>query len=177
MIPEAPLERTGSGLTPSGDGWFVVNARDVRWLTGRFGAYTRFDNEAVRFPHLGFNIAVVQPGEPVCYYHAEGDQEDFLVLAGECLVLIEGEERALKQWDFVHCPPWTEHVFIGAGDGPCALLAVGSRTSRDGVYPVSELALRYGAGVDRETRDPRVAYMGIPEDTDVEYREGWLPGA
>ena len=176
MVPEAPLEPTEGGLAPSGDGWFVLNARDARWVTGRFGAYTRFEGEAARFPRLGLNVAVLQPGEPACYYHAEDDQEDFLVLSGECLVLIEGEERPLKQWDLVHCPPWTEHVFVGAGDGPCALLAVGSRTSRDGVYPVSELALRHGAGVEAETREPREAYAGIPDDADIGYQDGWLPG-
>src|SRR5579875_2225125 len=103
---EAPLKRTDAGLVPQGAGWFVLNAREARWLDGEFGAYTRFEGEP-GFPKLGFNIGVLAPGQPACYYHAEDEQEDFLVLSGECLLLIEGEERPLKAWDFVHCPPWT----------------------------------------------------------------------
>jgi uncharacterized cupin superfamily protein len=174
MVPEAPLEPTDGGLVPVGDGWFVVNARDARWLNGEFGAYTRFEGEA-RFPQLGINIGVLQPGQPACLYHGEDEQEDFLVLSGECLLLIEGEERRLKAWDFVHCPAWTEHVFVGAGEGPCAILAVGSRTGGDVVYPESELAQRHGAGAERETRDPKEAYATFAEDVAVGYREGWLP--
>jgi uncharacterized cupin superfamily protein len=174
MVPEAPLEPAEGGSVPRGEGWFVLNARDALWMDGHFGAYTRFEGDA-RFPLLGFNIAALEPGQPACWYHAENDQEDFLVLSGECLLLIEGQERALKAWDFVHCPAWTEHVFVGAGDGPCAILAVGTRLSRDVIYPVSELAQRHRAGVDRETRDPKEAYADIPEDVAVPYRDGWLP--
>jgi uncharacterized cupin superfamily protein len=176
MIPEAKLQATDSGLVPEGEGWFVVNARDARWLDGHFGAYTRFEGDA-RFPRLGFNIGVLEPGQPACYYHAEDEQEDFLVLNGECLLLVEGEERRLKAWDFVHCPARTEHVFVGAGDGPCAILAVGTRLGGDVVYPESELAQRHRAGVERETHDPREAYADIPRDVPVAYRDGWLPGS
>ena len=174
MTEEAKLEQTESGLVPRGDGWFVVNAREARWLNGDFGAYTRFEGEA-RFKQLGINIGVLDPGQPACLYHGEDEQEDFLVLSGECLLLIEGEERRLRAWDFVHCPAWTEHVFVGAGDGPCAILAVGSRTGGDVVYPESELAQRYGAGAERETRDPKEAYAKFGEDVAAGYREGWLP--
>jgi len=174
MVPEAPLERVGEGYAPKGEGWFVVNARDARWLDGDYGAYTRFEGD-VRFPQLGFNIGVLQPGQPACMYHGEEDQEDFLVLAGECLLLIEGEERPLKQWDFVHCPPWTEHVFVGAGSGPCTLLAVGGRAGKGVVYPASELARRHGAGVADETRDPKEAYAHNRPDIDVAFGDGWLP--
>lgn len=176
MVPEAPLKSSESGREPAGPGWFVLNARDAKWLDGHFGAYTRFEGNEPRFKRLGFNIAVLQPGQPACYYHGEEEQEDFLVLSGECLVLIEGQERSLRQWDMVHCPDWTEHVFVGAGDGPCALLAVGTRTDGGVVYPRSELALRHRAGVERETREPREAYAEIPPDTEVSYRDGWLPG-
>jgi uncharacterized cupin superfamily protein len=99
------------------------------------------------------------------------------VLSGECVLLIEGEERHLKQWDFVHCPPWTEHVFVGGGEGPCALLAVGTRSGGGVVYPVLELAQRYHAGVEREISEPDQAYAGIPDDEPAGYREGWLPSA
>jgi uncharacterized cupin superfamily protein len=175
VIPEAPLQRTGAGLAPAGDGWFVLNAREARWLDGHFGAFTRFEGEP-RFPLLGINIGVISPGQAACFYHRENEQEDFLVLAGECLLLIEGQERRLQAWDFVHCPAWTEHVFVGAGDGPCAVLAVGTRLTDAVVYPESELAKRHGAGVAREISDPAEAYADIPDDVEVEYREGWLPG-
>ena len=174
MPDKAPLKQTGSGLVPEGGGWFVLNARDARWLTGDFGSYTRFEGDT-RFPHLGFNIGVLQPGQPACYYHGEDDQEDFLVLSGECLLLIDGEERHLSAWDFVHCPPWTEHVFIGAGDGPCTVLAVGTRRTDAVVYPESELAQRHRAGVSRRTRSPAKAYADVADDVDTPYRDGWLP--
>jgi uncharacterized cupin superfamily protein len=175
MVPEAQLESSGRGVAPAGEGWFVVNAREAHWLDGHFGAYTRFQSDAARFPQVGINIGVLAPGQPLCFYHGEDEQEDFLVLLGECLLLIEGEERRLRQWDFVHCPAWTEHVFVGAGDGPCTVLAIGSRTDGDVVYPELELAQRHRAGVERETRDPDEAYAGIPPDVDVEFREEWLP--
>jgi uncharacterized cupin superfamily protein len=171
---EAPLEPADSGKVPSGEGWFVLNARDARWLTGDFGAYTRFEGDA-RFATMGVNIGVLLPGQPACYYHRENEQEDFLVLSGECLLLIEGEERRLRQWDFVHCPPWTEHVFIGAGSGLCAVLAMGTRLTDDVVYPESELAHRHGAAVARETRDPASAYADVADDEPVAFGEDWLP--
>jgi len=178
VVPEAPLEPAGDGLAPAGAGWFVLSAREARWLDGAFGAYTRFEGEGdAKFPQLGINIGVLQPGQPACWYHGEDEQEDFLVLSGECLLLIEGEERRLKAWHFVHCPPWTEHVFVGAGDGPCAVLAIGGRTGGDVIYPESELAQRHGAGVAHETRDGKEAYADVRPDADVEYRESWLPSA
>lgn len=176
MRPEAPLNRTEIGAAvPAGGGWFVLNAADARWLDGPLGAYPRFEGEA-RFPQLGFNISVLAPGQPACMYHGEDEQEDFLVLAGECLLLIEGRERPLHAWDFVHCPPWTEHVFVGAGNGPCTILAVGTRLRDAVVYPASELAQRHGAGVARGTRDPAEAYAELGEDSEVPFRPEWLPG-
>ena len=174
MPKESRLRPTPGGKVPDGAGWFVLNAREARWLTGDFGAYTRFEGDD-RFPHLGINIGVLEPGQPACYYHAENNQEDFLVLSGQCLLLIEGQERRLKAWDFVHCPAWTEHVFVGAGDGPCAVLAVGARRSDETIYPVSELALRHRAGVHTETRDPGEAYAEIADDDETPYQAGWLP--
>ncbi|MDF2750388.1 MAG: cupin protein [Gaiellaceae bacterium] len=175
MVPEAPLEDSGHGLVPQGEGWFVVNAREARWEEGAFGAFTRFEGEA-RFSRLGINLSVLPPGTAACMYHGEDEQEDFLVLAGECLLLIEGQERRLRAWDFVHCPAWTEHVFVGAGEGDCLILAVGTRTEGTGVvYPVSELALRHGAGVEREATTGAEAYAGVPDDTPTRPRPGWLP--
>jgi uncharacterized cupin superfamily protein len=176
MTKEAPLVPAGEGLAPAGEGWFVLNAQRARWLTGDFGAYTRFEGDA-RFESIGVNIGVLAPGQASCFYHSEDEQEDFLVLSGECLLLIEGEERPLKAWDFVHCPPWTEHVFVGAGSGPCALLAVGTRLGEEVVYPASELAQRHRAGVTHETRDPAAAYAAVGSDSETAYQPGWLPGA
>jgi uncharacterized cupin superfamily protein len=174
MVEEAKLDRTDAGLVPGGEGWFVLNAREAEWHEGVFGAYTRFEGQP-RFPQVGINIGVLQPGQPACMYHGEDEQEDFLVLYGQALLLIEGEERLLQAWDFVHCPPWAEHVFVGAGDGPCAIVAIGSRTGGDVIYPESELAQRHRAGVEHETTDPAQAYAATPRDADVPYRDGQLP--
>jgi uncharacterized cupin superfamily protein len=174
VVPEAPLRKTEAGLVPEGDGWFVVNAREALWREGDFGAYTRFQGD-VGFPQVGINIGVLEPGQAACMYHGEDNQEDFLVLSGECLLLIEGEERRLRAWDFVHCPAWTEHVIVGAGDGPCAVLAIGARVSKGLIYPRSDLALRHNAGVEQETRDGDEAYAPFAADVDTPYRDGWLP--
>jgi uncharacterized cupin superfamily protein len=173
VTPEATSRKTEAGVVPEGDGWFVVNARETLWREGDFGAYTRFQGD-VAFPQIGINIGVLQPGQPSCMYHREDNQEDFLVLHGECLLLIEGKERHLRAWDFVHCPAWTEHVFVGAGDGPCAILAIGARAGEGIVYPRTDVALRYGAGVEEETPDPSVAYARFAGDVDTPYRDGWL---
>jgi len=153
----------------------VLNAREATWMDGHFGVYTRFEGDA-RFPSFGINIGVLAPGQPACWYHGEDEQEDFLVLSGECLLLIDGDERRLRAWDFVHCPAWTEHVFVGAGDGPCAVLAVGTRLKDDVVYPATELAQRHDAAAPLTTRSPEEAYAGLPLDAEAPYREGWLPG-
>jgi uncharacterized cupin superfamily protein len=179
-VPEAPLERSDTGLVPAGEGWFVLNAREARWVEseGR-GRICRFEGEP-EFPQLGINLAVLEPGEPRSMYHWEADQEDFLVLSGEAVLIVEGEERQLRAWDFVHCPAGTKHTIVGAGDAPCVLLAVGARdrsTGPDwGGYTVDEVALRHGAGVQQETNDPRKAYARFPPRKPTPYRDGWLPG-
>jgi uncharacterized cupin superfamily protein len=164
-VPEARLQESGSGLAPTSEGWFVVNVGDAMWLTSEgggkrpSGAECPFETPMAGFAQLGVRIHVLRPGEPNGLYHGENQQEDFLVLAGECLLLVEGEERRLHAWDFVHCPAWTEHIFVGAGDGPCAILMVGARGGEWQVrYPASELALRHGAGARAETSDPDEAY-------------------
>ena len=168
MAEEARLEETGSGLAPVGDGWFVGNFRAAAWVTSeKFGSCSYLESEDSDF-ELGHTLAVLQPGQPSGPYHAESIQEDFLILAGECVLLIEGEERRLSAWDFVHCPPGTEHIFVGAGDGPCVIFMVGARASdRAVMYPRSELALRHGAGVEAETTSPKGAYAPFPY---------WQPG-
>ncbi len=180
MVPEAPLEQTDAGLVSAGEGWFVVNARDARWVDrpGR-GAYVPLtgatDDEARHFPEVGVNLVVLEPGEPMAMYHGEDSYEEFLVLSGEGILIIEGEERPLKQWDFVHCPPWTEHTIVGAGDRRCIVLATGSR-GREGIrYTVADAALKHGAGVEQETEKPAEAYARFAPREPTRYRDGWLP--
>jgi uncharacterized cupin superfamily protein len=176
VVDETPLKRTEHGLVPEAEGWFVVNAHEARWLDdGDLGYYTPFEGEK-RFSRLGFNLAVLEPGQPNGMYHGEDEQEDFLVLAGECLLLIEEQERKLKAWDFVHCPAWTEHIFVGAGDGPCTILMVSTRGPDRVLYPESELAQRHGAGVEQETDSAKEAYRRFPNrKAPTAFREGWLP--
>ena len=159
-MPEARLEDGESGLAPVADGWFVVNVRDAEWWTSKtFGSGVGFETRDFAFPQLGINLSVLEPGEPNCLYHSESGQEAFLVLSGECKLLVEGEERPLRQWDFFHCPPGVELVFVGAGDGPCVILMTGARTEEEKLlYPVSELAGKYGASAQEETPDPKQAY-------------------
>jgi uncharacterized cupin superfamily protein len=166
-VPEAPLEDSGSGLAPAGDGWFVVNVREAEWLTSETATHGRrssgsecpFERPEFSFPQLGIRLHVLEPGEPNGLYHAESEEEAFLVLSGECRLLVEGEERFLRPWDFFHSPAGTEHIAVGAGDGPCVILMAGTR-SKDWrvLYPVSELAARYGASAQEETSDPNQAY-------------------
>jgi len=159
-VAEAQLEDSGSGLTPAGEGWFVVNVRDAEWWVSKaFGSGSNFDTREFSFPQLGINVTVVEPGQPSCLYHSESQQEAFLVLSGECTLLVDGEERPLRAWDFVHCPAGTDHVFVGAGDGPCVILMAGARSADEKIlYPVSELAARYGASAEEETPEPKEAY-------------------
>jgi uncharacterized cupin superfamily protein len=159
-VPEARLDDSGSGLVPVADGWFVVNVRDAEWWTSKaFGSGTVFESQEFSFPRVGINIAVLEPGQPNCLYHSESQQEAFLVLSGECRLLVDGTERLLHSWDFFHCPAGTEHVFVGAGDGPCVILMTGERADEERLlYPASELAARYGASSEEDTPDPKQAY-------------------
>jgi len=171
-----------NGLVTDGEGWFIVNARESRWRDeGPLGSYCTFEGKR-RFPHFGINISVLNPGEAIGMYHRERAQEAFLVLAGECVVIVEGEERPLGTWDFFYCPPETEHAIVANGPQPAVVLAVGARGRGVGggvVYPVSEVAARYGASVERETTTSTEAYAkahaGLPRSKWVTYREGFLP--
>ena len=176
MVEEARLESSENGLTPKGEGWYVINARESRWFDSEhFGRWCHFEGD-VRFPELGVNVTRLEPGDVTCMYHGESNQEDFLVLAGECVLIVEGEERPLEAWDFVHCPPWTEHVIV-AGSKPCVFLAVGTRKDDDGlIYPVSEVAARHGASVLEETNSGKEAYARFSKEVEQPYQEGDLPG-
>jgi uncharacterized cupin superfamily protein len=178
-MPEARLEQTETGTVPAGEGWFVLNARDARWYDrGARGAVCGFEDEP-EFEQVGIGLSVLGPGEPMSMYHWEADQEDFLVLSGEALLIVEGHERPLRQWDFVHCPPNVSHTIVGAGSGRAAILAVGARAHQQGEdwggYPLSELAMRHDASAERETNDPREAYARFPGREPARYRDGWLP--
>jgi uncharacterized cupin superfamily protein len=184
VVSESNFEDTEHGTVATGEGWYVLNARETRWYyaEGR-GAFCDFEGDQ-NFSQLGINVQVLAPGEAMAMYHWEADQEDFLVISGEALLIVESQERSLRQWDFVHCPPKTKHTIVGAGDGPCIVLAVGARIdSVDnphwGGYTVDEVALRHGAGVEEETSDPNEAYAPIQarhgRRTPTRYRDGWLP--
>jgi uncharacterized cupin superfamily protein len=175
-VPEAPLRKTKYGLVPDGSGWFVLNAHKTRWRDyGPLGAACDFEGKRP-LKQLGINLNVLNPGEPMSMYHRENNQEGFLVLAGECLLIVEGEKRSLKAWDFFHCPGGTAHVIVGAGRGPSLVLAVGARGGRKGiVYLVADAALQHGAGAEEETRKSAEAYARFPPSKRSQYREGWLP--
>jgi uncharacterized cupin superfamily protein len=157
--------------------WFVLNAKDAEWLDGSLGKYVGFERRDDRFPQLGINLNVLAPGEPMTMYHRENAQEDFLVLAGECTLIVEGEERPLKKWDLFHCPPGVAHAIVGAGDGPSLVLAVGARRGEeeDGLfYPADPVAARYGAAPAKDTSDAKAAYEAFSFERGP-YKEGWLP--
>jgi uncharacterized cupin superfamily protein len=174
-VHEAQLRKTDAGLVVESEGWFVLNARDVRWWRHEEkGQGTEYEGK-YELPQLGFNLQVLMPGQHGVY-HGEIGQEDFLVVSGECVLVIEGEERPLKAWDFVHCPPWTQHTFVGAGDEPCVIVMAGSRAGgSEGLYPVNEVAAKYDASVLEGTSNPDEAHArwGLGEWS--AYREGWLP--
>jgi len=184
MPDEAPLEKTPAGLEPADDGWFIVNVADGAWYRNDvFGASCGFEsgrNDAARFQEYGINIHVVWPGQPNCMYHGEAAQEDFLVLAGECLAIIDGAERPLRSWDFVHCEAGTPHVFVGAGDGPCWILAIGARRDEETFdFPAEALAARYGAAAASRTADGDEAYAdwpgGPPPGDAAQVQTPWPP--
>ena len=169
-----PVEE--GGIAPEGDGWFVLNAKEASWLAGAFGKYTGFEGKESRFPQLGINLNVLAPGEPMTMYHRENAQEDFIVLDGECTLIVNGEERPLKRWDLFHCPAGVDHAIVGAGHGPSLVLAVGARTGDedDGLfYPAEPAAQKYGAAVAEGTADGKVAYTNFTFRRTV-HEEGWL---
>lgn len=161
MTHEAKLKETPAGLEPADGGWFVVNVRDTAWMTHHaFGAGCVFESrESSPFPELGINISTLEPGQPLCLYHGESAQEDFLLLGGEAVLLVDGEERPMQAWDFFHCPAGTEHVIVGAGSGLSIVLSVGARHETETLrYPKSELAAKYDASAEEETPHPNEAY-------------------
>ncbi len=155
-VDEARIEQTDEGAGVASPGWFVLNAAEMAWLRDdKGGEWMDFGNPEGEFQQYGMGVHVLHPGQVNGLYHSESVQEDFLVLAGECLLLVEEQERRLRAWDFVHFAPGTRHICIGAGDGPCAILMVGARRGEKSEYPPSEVAARYGAAaVDPENPYP-----------------------
>ena len=173
-VNEASSQETPYGRYITSDGWFVLNLPDALAVRNnrKGGAVYPLESREAPFGDFGVNVRVLWPGQPNALYHAESGQEGFLVLAGECTLIVEEEERPLRQWDYFHCPRGTRHIFVGAGDGPCAILMVGAR--RPGLlYPVSEIAARYGASVQQPTTTSREAYAGDPPFTDARFP--WPP--
>lgn len=175
-VPEAKLVETEAGMKPEGEGWFVVNMAEAMAMgidEGQYGFI--FEGARGGFPHFGINVRVLGPGKPAAMYHAEGGQEAFLVLQGECTLIVEGEERPLRQWDFFHCPPNTAHVIVGAGDAPCVVLMVGARNAGEELlYPADPVAAKHGASVEKDTEDAAEAYAGWTRPT--LRRFPWPPG-
>jgi uncharacterized cupin superfamily protein len=158
--------------------WYVLNAREGEWRErgprGRVRDLVTDDDAQV-----GVNLFVLEPGQPMSMYHWEADQEGFFVLSGEALLIVEDEEHALRQWDYVHCPIDVPHTIVGAGSGPSAILAIGAREHQAGQgwggYPYSDVAMKHDASAGEETTSAKVAYARFPESEATEYREGWLP--
>ena len=98
------------------------------------------------------------------------------MLSGNCTLIVEEEERELRQWDYFHCPAETLHVFVGAGSQPCAILMVGARPDEPIRFPVSDAAQRLGASASRETSEPDEAYADWPGEY-VPTRLSWPPDA
>jgi mannose-6-phosphate isomerase-like protein (cupin superfamily) len=185
MVVEAELDETDAGAVPVTAGWFILNARDARWFEtpgrGHGLPLTGVDEHEAEtfFPMLGMSIRAMNPGEPSTTYHWETEQEDFLVLSGEAIVIIEGEERPLRQWDFIHCPPGSRHTFVGAGNVPCVLLCVSSRQFQKGgpwgFYCADPVAERYNASAPEDTQDAELAYARFPPSRATRYPSGLLP--
>ena len=189
MIEEARLEAVESGLAPVTAGWFVLNARDAAWMNNEateaccifesddFVLRGRPDLSEYVKPGAGFALRVLRPGQPSGMYHAESVQEDFFVVMGECIAIVEDQERRLRAWDFLHCPPGVAHTFVGAGDGPCVIVCSGNRDLDDEtfwrLYKRSEVALRHGASVEQETSSSAEANAAFRARWRVERPAEW----
>ena len=155
-VPEARVAETDEGAVVEGDGWFVLNGARARWTKDGNGAWCSFAGGDRQGEDFNAHLVVLWPGVASSKYHAEDVQEGFLVIEGECLALVEDEERTLRRWDYLHCPAGTFHTFVGAGDGPCVVVMLGAH---GGVhYPVNELAAKYGASAAAPTDKPVEAY-------------------
>jgi uncharacterized cupin superfamily protein len=173
-VKESSSEETPYGRYVTSEGWFVLNLADALALRNeeKGGAMYPLEPRVSPFGDFGVKVRIVQPGVPNALYHAEGAQEGFLVLSGECTLIVEEEERLLRQWDYFHCPADTRHVIVGAGDGPCVILMIGGRPEERLLYPVSEVAAKYGASAAKQTDDGDEAYADWPGEY-VPARVAW----
>src|SRR3954454_7716858 len=172
-MDEARIEETETGRLPADGGWVILNLDEIGWsrVPGG-GTWCLFESPAARSPLLGIGVHILNPGDAPGMYHAETNQEGFLVLSGECIAVVEGEERRMRAWDYLHCPPGTAHITIGAGDGPCAILMVGTRAADHTIdYIADPVAAKHGAAVEVDTNSPAQAYAGRPPYTAV--RSPW----
>ena len=164
-VNEASSEETPYGRYITSDGWFVLNLAEALAVRNdeKGGATYPFESRDAPFRDFGARVTVLPPDQPNALYHSEGVQEGFLVLSGECTLVVEEEERLLKQWDYFHCPAETRHVMVGAGDGPCAILMIGARPEVETLlYPASEVAAKHGASAAKDTANPDEAYADWP---------------
>ena len=166
-VNEASSEETPYGRYITSEGWFVLNLGDALAVRNeeKGGAVYPLEAREVPFSDVGVHVRILWPGDPNALYHSEDAQEGFLVLSGECTLIVEEEERPLRQWDYFHCPAGTLHILVGAGDGPCAILMIGARPEVETLnYPASEVAAKYGASAAKGTEDPDQAYADWPGD-------------
>ena len=173
-VPEAKLTEADAGVVPEGEGWFILNIAEAQgFRSERFGVAVRFEGET-HFPDLAFNVRVLEPGQPNCLYHRESQTEAFLVLEGECTAIVEEQERPMRKGDFLYAPPGTAHVFVGAGERPCAIAMVSTRIMPETLlYPVSAVAGRRGASATEETESADEAYAGSPPPEAVRLELPW----
>jgi uncharacterized cupin superfamily protein len=165
MTHEAQIDETETGRVPADDGWFILNLGEIGWhRVDGGGTWCSFESPAARSPLLGIGVHVLPPGETPGFYHAENEQEGFLVISGECIAIVEGQERRMGPWDYLHCPPGTAHITIGTGEQPCAILMVGTRVGTPSTteYLPEPAAARHGAAVPERTEDSREAYKDRP---------------
>ena len=176
-MDEATFDEMPNGRNPASEGWFVLNLADAAAFRNeeKGGAVLPLEPRGGPFTDFGVNVHVIWPGEPSALYHSENAREAFLVLSGECTLVVEEQERPLRRWDFFHCPAGTRHIFVGAGDGPCAILMIGARPEAEQLhYPVSEVAAKHGASAAQETPNPDEAYADWPGEF-VPVRLPWPP--
>ena len=161
---EAKIDDTEHGRVPADGGWHILNLSEMQWATVEGGGtWCGFGSPAEPSDRIGIGVHVLWPGESPGFYHEESGLEGFLVLSGECIAVVEGEERRMGPWDYLHSPGGTRHITVGAGDGPCAILMYGTRTPDAGIlYPVEPAAAKYGHSVATETESPKEAYKDRP---------------
>jgi uncharacterized cupin superfamily protein len=176
-VDEASSVETPYGRYVTSEGWFVLNLEEALAVRNeqKGGAVYPIEAREHPFRDVGVHVRVLSPGEPNALYHTEDVQEGFLVLAGECTLIVEEQERPLRRWDYFHCPADVRHVIVGAGEGPCAILMIGARPEVETLfYPVSEVAGKYGASAANDTADPDEAYADWPGEYEP-VRLPWPP--